>query len=122
MADFSEPDFGDGDAEPDFGGFGHNGGPALDDFSGEEVGKMDVMNSNTAKQLLTVVERIERLEEDKAGITDDIKEVYAEAKGNGFDTKIIRQTVRNRKIDKVKREEQQQLLELYEAALEMVKP
>jgi uncharacterized protein (UPF0335 family) len=66
------------------------------------------------------VERIERLEEEKAAIANDIKEVYAEAKGNGFDTKTLRQVVRLRKQDKAERQEQEAVLELYMHALGMV--
>ncbi|MAB14961.1 DUF2312 domain-containing protein [Parvibaculum sp.] len=71
-------------------------------------------------QLRSIVERIERLEEEKAAIVNDIKEVYAEAKGNGFDTKTLRQVVRLRKQDKAERQEQEAVLELYMHALGMV--
>lgn len=70
-------------------------------------------------QLRAFVERIERMEEEKKSITDDIKEVYAEAKGNGFDTKVLRQVVRIRKQDRAERLEQEAILELYLAALGM---
>ena len=70
-------------------------------------------------QLKSVIERIERLEEEKQAIADDIKEVYAEAKGNGFDTKIIRQVIRIRKQDTAERQEQEALLDVYLAALGM---
>jgi uncharacterized protein (UPF0335 family) len=70
-------------------------------------------------QLRAFIERIERLEEEKKSIADDIKEVYAEAKGNGFDTKVLRQIVRIRKQDHSERMEQEALLELYMAALGM---
>ena len=73
-----------------------------------------------AAQLRAFVERIERLEEDKKTIAEDIKEVYAEAKGNGFDTKILRQVVRLRKQDLAERQEQEALLDLYMHALGMV--
>lgn len=73
----------------------------------------------TAQQLRQYVERIERLEEDKAGIAADIRDVYAEAKANGFDVKTMRQVVRLRKLDKSEREEQESLLELYKHALGM---
>ncbi|MBV9510806.1 MAG: DUF2312 domain-containing protein, partial [Caulobacteraceae bacterium] len=62
-------------------------------------------------------ERIERLEEDKAAVANDLKEVYAEAKGNGFDTKILRKVVRLRKQDKAKRQEEDALLDLYLSAI-----
>ena len=70
-------------------------------------------------QLRAFVERIERMEEEKRAIADDIKEIYAEAKGNGFDTKVLRQIVRIRKQDHAERMEQEALLELYMAALGM---
>ncbi len=70
-------------------------------------------------QLRTLVERIERLEEEKRTIAADIKEVYAEAKGNGFDTKILRKVVSLRKKEAAEREEEQSLLDLYMAALGM---
>lgn len=73
-----------------------------------------------AERLKSFIERIERLEEEKKGIGDDIKEIYAEAKGTGFDTKIMRQILRLRKMDTADRQEQETLLELYKQALGMV--
>lgn len=70
-----------------------------------------------ADQLKSFVERIERLEEEKQTIADDIKDVYAEAKANGYDTKILRQVIRIRKQDKSEREEMESILELYMNAL-----
>ena len=70
--------------------------------------------------LRAIIERIERMEEEKAAIAADIKEIYAEAKGNGFDTKIIRKVVTIRKQDANERMEQEALLEMYMAALGMV--
>ncbi len=67
--------------------------------------------------LRAFVERIERLEEEKKALADDIKEVYAEAKGNGFDVKIMRKIVSIRKQDRDKRIEEETILELYMAAL-----
>jgi uncharacterized protein (UPF0335 family) len=75
--------------------------------------------SFAADQLRAIVERIERLEEEKAALSEDIKEVYAEAKGNGFDTKILRTVVRLRKQDSSERAEQDALLDLYLHALGM---
>jgi uncharacterized protein (UPF0335 family) len=72
-----------------------------------------------AGQLKSLVERIERLEEEKAALGADIREVYAEAKGNGFDTKIIRQVIRMRRLDKADRQEQEAVLDLYLSALGM---
>ncbi len=72
------------------------------------------------EQLRSIIDRIENLEEEKKTISDDIREVYAEAKGNGFDAKILRQVVRIRKIDKADRMEQEAILDLYMHALGMV--
>jgi uncharacterized protein (UPF0335 family) len=72
-----------------------------------------------AGQLKSLIERIERLEEEKAALTADIREVYAEAKGNGFDTKILRQVVRMRKLETADRQEQEAVLDLYLSALGM---
>lgn len=71
-------------------------------------------------QLRTIVERIERLEEEKAAIAGDIKEVYAEAKANGFDTKTLRVVVRLRKQDANERQEHEAILATYMHALGMV--
>ncbi|TXH34044.1 MAG: DUF2312 domain-containing protein [Rhodospirillaceae bacterium] len=70
-----------------------------------------------ADRLKSFIERIERLEEEKAAIGGDVKEVYAEAKSSGFDTKIMRQIVRLRKMEAHDREEQEQLLDLYKQAI-----
>ena len=66
-----------------------------------------------AGQLRALVERIERLEEEKAALAADIREVYAEAKSNGFDPKIMRQVIRLRKMETADRQEQEALLDLY---------
>ena len=73
----------------------------------------------SSDRLMSFIQRIEKLEEDKAAVSDDIKEVYAEAKGTGFDTQIIRKIVRLRKIEVEKRRDQEELLELYMAAIGM---
>lgn len=70
-------------------------------------------------QLKSIIERIERLEEEKSALGGDIKEVYAEAKCYGFDTKIVRQVVRIRKLDTMEREERDALMDLYMSALGM---
>lgn len=70
-------------------------------------------------QIRAFVERVERLEEEKAALVSDIKEIYSEAKGNGFDTKILRKIVSIRKMDANERQEQEALLELYMSALGM---
>lgn len=69
------------------------------------------------KRLRSFVERIERLEEEKAALAEDIKEVYAEAKAVGFDAKTMRKIVSLRKMDVEKRREEAELLELYKAAI-----
>jgi uncharacterized protein (UPF0335 family) len=71
-------------------------------------------------QLKSIVERIERLEEEKKTISDDIRDVYAEAKGNGFDVKALRTIVRMRKQDANERAEAEQILETYMLALGML--
>ncbi len=71
------------------------------------------------ERLRTFVERVERLEEERAAITADIREVYAEAKGAGFDTKVVRQIVRLRRMDAAQRQEEEALLVTYQRALGM---
>jgi len=83
----------------------------------DDASSIDVLNTTAQTQLRTIVERIERLEEDKAGVMADLKEVYAEAKGNGFDSKILRKVVRLRKQDRAKRMEEEALLDLYLSAI-----
>ena len=75
-----------------------------------------------AGQLRSFVERIERLEEEKKGISDDIRDVFAEAKGNGYDTKVMRQVIRLRKKEPAERQEEEALLDLYMHALGMAVP
>ena len=71
-------------------------------------------------QLRAFIERIERMEEEKAAIAGDIKEIYAEVKGNGFDTKVIREIVRIRKQDASELQEHNAILDLYMSALGMI--
>ena len=71
------------------------------------------------EQLKSFIERVERLEEERAALTADIREVYSEAKGQGFDSKIMRQVVRMRKLDKADFQEQEAMLDLYLSALGM---
>lgn len=73
-----------------------------------------------ADRLRSIVQRIERLEEEKQALAQDIREVYAEAKGAGFDTKILRQVIRLRKLERAERQEQEALIELYQQALGML--
>ncbi len=71
-------------------------------------------------QLKSIIERIERLEEEKKATADDIRDVYAEAKGNGFDAKALRAIVRLRKMDTDERREAEEILETYMRALGMI--
>ncbi len=80
---------------------------------------MSEVQGVASDQLRAFVERIERLEEEKKTIADDIKEIYAEAKGNGFDTKVLRKVVSLRKQDMNERLEQEAVLDLYLHALGM---
>jgi len=70
-----------------------------------------------ADQLRLLIERIERLEEEKKAMSDDIKDVYLEAKGTGFDTKTMKSIIRLRKMEKHTRDEAEALLDLYKSAL-----
>jgi uncharacterized protein (UPF0335 family) len=80
---------------------------------------MDTKTAFAQGQLKALVERIERLEEEKKSIAGDIKEVYAEAKANGFDTKVLRKVISLRKKDAAEREEEEAILDLYLQALGM---
>ncbi|MBT3305259.1 MAG: DUF2312 domain-containing protein [Rhodospirillaceae bacterium] len=71
-------------------------------------------------RLRSFVERIERLEEEKSALAADIREIYSEAKGTGFDAKVLRQVVRLRSMDTSDRHEQEQLLDLYKQALDIL--
>ena len=73
----------------------------------------------TGDRLRTIIERIERLEEEKKALSDDVREVFSEAKGAGFDVKVIRQVVRLRKMDATDRSEMEQVLDVYKRALGM---
>jgi uncharacterized protein (UPF0335 family) len=77
----------------------------------------DVLTQAAQTRLRTIIERIERLELDKAAVANDLKEVYAEAKGEGFDVKILRKIVRIRKMDAAKRTEEEALIDLYLSAI-----
>ena len=83
----------------------------------KEAKVVDSLDPVNGGQLRAFVERIERLEEEKKALADDIKDVYAEAKGNGFDVKVIRKVVSIRKQDRDKRLEEETILDLYLAAL-----
>lgn len=73
----------------------------------------------SGKRLKSFIERIERMEEEKAALAEDVKDIYAEAKGTGFDVKTIRKVIRLRKMDAEKRREEDELLELYKSAVGM---
>ncbi|MEI6188620.1 MAG: DUF2312 domain-containing protein [Alphaproteobacteria bacterium] len=79
----------------------------------------DAFNSISGEKLRNFITRVERLEEDKSNVANDIREVYAEAKAHGFEPKIMRKVVQLRKIDSQKLQEQESLLELYKSVLNM---
>lgn len=81
---------------------------------------MTAQGHNSKEQLKSIIERIERLEEEKAGIASDIRDVYTEAKGNGFDAKALRTIIKMRKQDADERREQEALIETYMHALGML--
>ena len=85
----------------------------------EEEQKAGDVGGVAGKRLEAFIQRIERLEEEKAALMEDIKEVYAEAKGIGFDVKTMRKIIRLRAMDSEKRNEEQELLQLYAQALGM---
>ncbi len=90
------------------------------DYSSDEAGNDNSPGGPHAfavGQLRAIIERVERLEEEKAALTADIREVFAEAKGQGFDVKTLRQVIKLRKMEKADRQEQEALLELYLDAL-----
>jgi uncharacterized protein (UPF0335 family) len=79
-------------------------------------------DSFAGDQLRAIVERIEHLDEEIKALTEDKKEIYAEAKGNGFDVKVLRDVIRLRKQDQEERDERDSLLDLYMSALEKAPP
>lgn len=92
------------------------------EFPQSETNETETSNTGgvAGERLKSFIERVERLEEEKAELAEDIKEVYAEAKAVGFDVKTIRKIIRLRKMDTEKRREEDELLELYKAAIGMV--
>ena len=84
------------------------------------IGHNSQLNETTREKLRQTVEKIERLEAEKKEVAEQIKEVYAEAKAVGFDTKILRQVLRIRKIDRAEREEQEMILDSYLVALGLI--
>ena len=91
-----------------------------DVIGGEDLAGGGNASTAAARQLKAVVERIERLEDDKRGIQEDIKEVYAEAKGNGYDVKALRKIIAERRADPEDRQEFESILDLYRHALGML--
>jgi uncharacterized protein (UPF0335 family) len=83
----------------------------------DDAASFDTLSATAQGKLKSMIERIERLEEDKKAVANDLKEVYAEAKGEGFDTKILRKVVRLRAQDSAKRQEEEALIDLYVAAI-----
>jgi uncharacterized protein (UPF0335 family) len=83
----------------------------------DAIAHSDVLNSTAQGQLKSIVERVERLEVEKAEIMEQIKEVYSEAKGNGFDVKVLKKVVRLRKQERAKRQEEEAITDLYLSVL-----
>lgn len=92
------------DSEP---GMGHNKPPRKSNKGGAD-----------GKRIRSIVARIERLDEERTAITEDIREIYAEAKSNGYNTKVLRTLIQRRKRDKAELEEMEATLDLYEHAME----
>jgi uncharacterized protein (UPF0335 family) len=83
----------------------------------DKIGHNSSVNSETAKRLLSIIERIEALEAERKNLGEDIKDIYKEAKSAGFDAPTIRLIIKRRAEDEAKREEREALLEIYMAAL-----
>jgi uncharacterized protein (UPF0335 family) len=90
-------------------GIGHN--------SGDTPAHPDVLNGVAQSQLRSIIERVERLEVEKTEILEQIKEVFAEAKGNGFDVKILRKVIAIRRMDRARRLEEEAALDIYMVAI-----
>lgn len=90
---------------------GHNKPPKDTEDETSDVGGV------AGKRLKAFLDRVERLEEEKKGLSDDIKDIWAEAKGVGFDVKTMRKIIKLRKMETEKRREEEELLELYKAAI-----
>ena len=89
-------------------------------YKGKNMSKSTRVGGVAVDQLKSIILRIEKLEEEKAAISDDIKDVFAEAKGNGFDVKALRQILKLRKMDAQEREEEETILDTYLRALGML--
>ena len=87
------------------------------DFRQQQDNTANDAGGVSGQRLRAFIERIERLEEEKAALADDVKDIFAESKAVGFDVKTIRKVIRLRKMDKQKREEEEELLELYKSAI-----
>ena len=85
-----------------------------------DEGREDPSTRFAKDQLKSIIERVERLEEEKKALSDDIRDVYAEAKANGFDVKALRQIIRLRKQEPNERQEHEAILEIYMQALGML--
>lgn len=85
----------------------------------EDDEKNNIIGGIDANRLRSIIERIERLEEEKAGITSDIRDIFAEAKSAGFDVKIMRTIIKLRKMNAADRDEQEYLIETYRKALDI---
>ena len=83
-------------------------------------GEPDILGANAQGRLRGIIERLERLDEDKAAVMADMKEVFAEAKGEGYDVKTLRKVLRISKMDKAKRQEEEAILDLYLSALGLI--
>lgn len=83
----------------------------------EKIGHNSSVNADTAKRLLSIIERIEALEAEKKNLAEDVKDIYREAKSAGFDAPTIRLIIKRRAEDEAKREEREALLEIYLNAL-----
>lgn len=86
----------------------------------DDASHADILNQTAQGQLKSIIERIERIEQEKSEIAEQIKEVFSEAKGNGFDAKILRKVIRIRKQDAAKRQEEDSILDLYLSALGVI--
>lgn len=93
--------------------------PKKKEVAGVGHNKPPKVGGIAAEQLKSIIERIERLDEEKAGIASDIKDIYGEAKGEGYDVKTLRKIIQLRKQDAAEREEQEHLLDTYKRALGM---
>ena len=86
-------------------------------MAADTIAHPDVLNATAQGQLKSIIERVERLEQEKAEIAEQIKEVFSEAKGNGFDVKVLRKVIAIRKKDRAKRQEEEAIMDLYLSAI-----